>query len=216
MLIQSISGKFFLGKISVLLMVFIFSFVSGASAEILMGDKDGKFVKLSANIQLQYHYSDPNKGETTDEVLFRRLQPCIEGSLYKNWIGRIVVDFGKADNDNEVNVKDVYLQYEGFDNIKITIGNSNLPFSREMLTSSKNQQLVERTFVGDHDYGTPARSAGVKVSGNMAEKKIECSAMVAMAALDPDAKKLDFDSPVNNEDDFNEGIVLGGRIDFIH
>ena len=214
MLIKSKIGKLLWMEVAVVSLICILAFVTGTSGEVLLGDKDGKFVKFTGNIQLQYHHSDPDNDDGEDEVFFRRLQPGIEGTLYKDWIGRIVFDIGKAADDNEVNLKDVYLQYEGFDNVKITIGNSNLPFSSEMLTSSKNQNLVERTFVGDHDYGTPARSAGVKVSGNMAEKKIECAAMVAMAALDQDAKKLDFESPVNNEEDFNEGVIAGGRIDF--
>ena len=57
------------------------------------------------------------------------------------------------------------MKYSGFDAMDITVGNTNFCFSRELLTSSKNQQLVERTFVGDHNYGTPDRQAGIHLQG---------------------------------------------------
>jgi phosphate-selective porin OprO/OprP len=99
-------------------------------------------------------------------------------------------------------------------NAKLTIGNANFPFSREFLTSSKYQQLVERTFVGDHNYGTPDRNVGIHFTGNTESKKVTWGASGTIASIDPDAKKLDFDTPVNANDDFNDGFMIGGRVDF--
>ena len=97
---------------------------------------------------------------------------------------------------------------------KLTIGNANFPFSREFLTSSKYQQLVERTFVGDHNYGTPDRNVGIHMTGNTESKKVTWGASGTIASIDPDNKKLDFDTPVNRNDDFNDGFMIGGRVDF--
>ncbi len=121
---------------------------------------------------------------------------------------------GKAENDNEIAIKDAYFQYKGISNTKLTIGNANFPFSREFLTSSKYQQLVERTFVGDHNYGTPDRNVGIHFTGNTESTKVTWGASGTIASIDPDAKKLDFDTPVNANDDFNEGFMIGGRVDF--
>lgn len=177
--------------------------------------KDGdKYVKVGGRIQLQYHQADPEEGESTDEVFFRRLRPYIEGSIHKDWKGKFQFDYGKAEDDNEVSIKDAYMQYGGFESIKITVGNANFPFSRELLTSSKTQQLVERTFVGDHNYGTPDRNAGLHVTGGFMDKQLTFGASLAAASIDPDAKKLDFDTPVNRNDDFNEGWMFGGRLDW--
>jgi hypothetical protein len=177
--------------------------------------KDGdKNLKIAGRIQLQYHQVDPDGGNSTDEIFFRRLRPYIEGSSHKDWKAKIQWDMGKANEENEISVKDAYFQYKGYKNIKVTIGNANFPFSRELLTSSKKQQLVERTFVGDHNYGTPSRSVGIHLSGQTETNNITWGAATTIASIDPDAKKLDFDTPANRNDDFNDGFMVGGRVDY--
>jgi hypothetical protein len=121
---------------------------------------------------------------------------------------------GKASGDNEIALKDTYLQYNGFAHHELTIGHSKVPFSREMLTSSERQQLVERTLVGDHDYGSPEYMLGVKLDGRNESRTVTYAVSAGNSSLDPDAKKLDFDSPANNEKDWNEGWIVAGRIDF--
>lgn len=177
--------------------------------------KDGdKYMKLGGRIQLQYHQVDPDGADSTDELFFRRFRPYIEGSVHPDWKGKFQFDLGKAEDANEVAVKDAYMQYSGYDNVKVKIGNANFPFSREFLTSSKKQHLVERTFVGDHNYGTPDRNAGVHVSGHGADRMWTWAASVAQASVDPSDSKLDFDTPINRNSDFNEGWIFGGRVDF--
>ncbi|NOZ24969.1 MAG: hypothetical protein GXO94_02615 [Nitrospirae bacterium] len=184
------------------------------AAGITVYKKDDKYVKLGGRIQLQYHYKDPDGGDSSDKVFFRRFRPYIEGSLHKDWKGKFQWDMGKAEGKNELAIKDAYMQYKGFHNIKITVGNKGFPFSREFLTSSKKQQLVERTFVGDHNYGTPDRNAGIHITGHNSDKRLTYGFSVASASIDPDTGKLDFDSPVNRDSDFNEGWIIGGRMDF--
>jgi hypothetical protein len=184
------------------------------AAGITIYEKDDKYVKVGGRIQLQYHYQDPDDGESGDELFFRRLRPYIEGSLHKDWKGKFQFDYGKAEDDNEVAIKDAYFQYKGYKPLKITVGNANFPFSREFLTSSKKQQLVEKTFVGDHNYGTPDRNAGIHVTGTAMDKKLSFGASAAVAEIDPDDDKIDFDTPVNSKSDFNEGWIFGGRVDF--
>ena len=173
-----------------------------------------KYVKIGSHMQLQYHQENPDNGPTTDEIFFRRLKFSIEGSTYRDWLGKIQVDLGKAKEDNEVDIKEAFFQYHGMKNIKLRIGNDNFPFSREVLTSSKRQQLVERTFVGDHNYGTPDKNLGIHLTGNNGSKKITWGASAAFATIDPDVNKLDFDTPANRNEDFNEGLMIGGRIDY--
>lgn len=178
--------------------------------------KDGdKYLKAGGRIQLQYYQSKPDGGETTDDLFFRRLRPYIEGSVHKDWKGKIQFDLGKADGDNEVAIKDAYFQYKGWNNMKLSIGNANFPFSREFLTSSKYQQLVERTFVGDHNYGTPDRNVGLHLTGNNGSKKITYGASATIASHDPSNNRLDLDTPVNRGgDDWNDGVMVGGRVDW--
>jgi hypothetical protein len=176
--------------------------------------ENGEYVKLGGRIQIQYHYQDPDNGSSEDDLFFRRLRPYVEGSLHPDWKGKFQLDYGKAEDDNEVAIKDAYLQYKGYENMKVTFGNANFPFSREFLTSSKKQQLVERTFVGDHNYGTPDRNLGLHLTGHNGDKRITWGASATSASIDPDNKKLDFDTPVNENSDFNDGWMFGGRVDF--
>jgi hypothetical protein len=181
-----------------------------AQAGVTYQDGD-KYLKIGGRIQLQYHSVSPDGGTSTDEMFFRRFRPYIEGSVHKDWKGKFQWDMGKSD----LSVKDAFMEYSGFDAMKVTVGNANFPFSRELLTSSKTQQLVERTFVGDHNYGTPGRNAGIHLSGHaIAGKKLTWGASLTSANIDPDTNKLDFDSPVNAEADFNEGWMVGGRVDY--
>lgn len=204
-----------IGALCGLLLIGLLAIPAAGHASGITVYKDGdKYVKIGGRIQLQYYSEDPDEGETMDEVFFRRLRPYIEGSVHKDWKGKFQWDMGKAEDENELSIKDAYMQYNGFSNVKVTLGNANFPFSRELLTSSKKQQLVERTFVGDHNYGTPDRNAGLHLTGEFMDNKITWGASVASASIDPDKKKLDFDTPVNTNEDFNQGVIYGGRVDF--
>lgn len=183
-------------------------------AGVTLYDKDGKYVKVGGRIQMQYMRADPDNGSASDDLFFRRLRPYIEGSLHKDWKGKFQIDYGKAEDDNEVAIKDAYMEYKGFEGMKVRIGNANFPFSREFLTSSKYQQLVERTFVGDHNYGTPDRNLGVHLLGELAGSKVTWGASATQADIDPSSSKVDFDTPVNADSDFNQGWMVGGRVDF--
>jgi len=177
--------------------------------------KDGdSYMKLGGRMQLQYYQASPDAGPTTDNVFFRRFRPYIEGSTNKDWKGKFQWDMGKAVGDNEISIKDAYMQYKGAGNMKVTIGNYSFPFSREFLTSSKYQQLVERTFVGDSNYGTPDRQAGIYVHGNSEDKRMNWALALADGRVDPDAKKLDFETAVNDAADYNQGMMVGARVDF--
>ncbi len=177
--------------------------------------KDGeKYIKIGGRIQLQYHQASPKDGATTSDLFFRRLRPYIEGSLHKNWKAKIQWDMGKAEGENELALKDAYFAYKGMKNMSVIIGNYSFPFSREFLTSSKYQQFVERTFSGDHNYGTPDRQMGIHLKGKAAGKKISWGASLVRGAIDPDNKKLDLDTVANKNADFNEGFMAGARIDW--
>lgn len=192
-------------------LLFSYAAFSAHGAGVTVYDEGEKSVKIGGRIQLQYHHTDPSDGESTDKVFLRRLRPYIMGTIHEDWMGKIQWDMGKADDENEMAIKDAYFQYTGFNNLKVWMGNLYFPFSREDLTSSKKQQLVERTFVGDHSYGSPERNACLRLSGHNDDKIVTYDLAVAAASIDPDENKLDFDTPVNRNDDFNQGWMYGGR-----
>jgi len=177
--------------------------------------RDGdKFITIGGRIQTQYHYEDPENGSSTDELFFRRLRPYIEGSLYPDWVGKIQWEMGGAKDDNELSIKDAYVKYSGFNNIQVSLGNVVFPFAREFVTSSKFQQFVEREFVGDSNYGTPEWNMGIHAKGSNTSKKVTWGAAFAEANIDPNNSRIDFDTPVNKKSDYNQGWIVGGRVDY--
>jgi hypothetical protein len=176
-------------------------------------DGDRK-IEIGGRIQLQYLYSDVETEQSVDELFFRRLRPYIMGTVTENWVGKIQFDFGKAEGSNEVAVKDAWMEYSGWNNMKLRIGNTKMHFSREFLTSSKTQQLVERSFVGDHNFGSPDRVLGLRLNGNSENKKITWGIGAGVASHDPASNRIDFDTPVNKSSDWNEGLQFSGRMDY--
>lgn len=178
--------------------------------------QDGdKFVEVGGRIQLQYHSESVKDGVNTDEVLLRSFRPNILGGLHKDWRGRFEWEMGK----NNFEVKNVYIEYLGFKSMGVILGNCNFPFSRELLTTARERITVERTFAGDHNYGTPDKQTGVHLNGEFREKMFGWGFAVAKGALDPDNKKLDFEPVIQvgaEEDlsDWSEGNMVGARFDF--
>ncbi len=174
-----------------------------------------KYVKIGGRIQLQYHFQNMQTATTDprgkDKIFFRRLRPFIEGTVVKNWKGKFQWDMGEA---KKVSIKDAFVGYSGPHDIHIEFGNAYFRFSQEDLTSSKKQQLVERTFVGDHHYGSPERNVGVHMTGAFLNKKFTYGASLAFADIAPNATKLDFDTPVNKKSTFNQGYMAGVRASF--
>ncbi|HEX2253429.1 MAG TPA: porin [Thermoanaerobaculia bacterium] len=185
-----------------------------ARAGVTVFEEGGRTLEIGGTIQVQYHLTDPAAGGSDDELFFRRLRPYVAGRLDEDWYGKVEVDFGGSSGGNELAVKDAYVRYSGFEGLQVTLGNQKPPFSREFLTSSKEQQLVERTFVGDHNYGVPDRMLGVVVGGDALERRITYAGSFGSASVDPDARRLDFDSPATRDDDFNEGWLAAGRVDW--
>ena len=182
---------------------------------IVYEDEDGPTrVEVGGRIQIQYLSTDAIGEERRDEVFFRRLRPYILATVTENWIGKIQIDFGRAIDADEVAIKDAYIQYTGWNNLKLTIGNAKPFFSREFLTSSKRQQTVERGFVGDHNFATPDRALGFKLEGRNDSQKVTWGISAGAQHHDPDARRIDFDTPVNTKADWNEGLLASGRIDF--
>lgn len=179
-----------------------------ANADITLYEKDDKSLKIGGRIQPQYRLVDPEEGSSTDDFFLRRFRIEIQGTLTKDWAGAWQIDFGEEGNEPEV--KDAFLQYQGLAIGDVTIGNHYVPFSREAITSSKRQQLVERTFVGDHNFGVPDRQMGISLKGG---DMLQYWVGVYNGGLDPSASKLDFEPRVNADAEYF-GPLVGGRVDF--
>jgi len=185
-----------------------------ASAGIKVYENGDRYVETGGTVQVQYRYINPTEGPAVDDILMRRLRPYLMGTVTKDWVGKIEFDFGASLDENEVAVKDAYMQYKGLRRSTLTIGNAKPPFSREFLTSSKRILTVDRTFVGDHNVGTPDRALGLVATTHTEDTKLEAGAAVGSEDTDPSVSVLDFDTPVNRMADWNQGWLASGRVGY--
>jgi len=181
-----------------------------AEAGIVVYEDGAKFVEIGGRIQLQYHLFEPDAGDSEDQVRFRRLRLEVEAGFTEDWEGKVQIDFGQSD----LAVKDAYFRYTGSEELQVTVGNQKPPFSRSSNTSSKELQIVERPFVGDHNFGAPDRMVGARVDGKAAGGRLAWAGSFGSESIDPDAAKLDFDTPANADPDFNQGWLTAGRLDW--
>jgi phosphate-selective porin OprO/OprP len=119
---------------------------------------DGAFKYwLDGRVQLDAAAYTGGQNELGSGSEVRRARIGIKTVLYRNWYGEIDVDFA----GNAIEMKDMWLGYEGLQNSLIKVGNFKEPFSLETLTSSKNITFMERSYV---DNFSPDRNLGVSVT----------------------------------------------------
>ena len=90
-------------------------------------------------------------------VELRRVRLGVKTTLYRNWLGEIDVDFA----GDAVEVKDLWIGYQGWSNSLLRVGNFKEPFSLETLTSSKYITFLERSYI---DNFSPDRHIGIAYS----------------------------------------------------
>lgn len=185
-----------------------------ATAGVTVYESGDKYAEIGGRMQVQYMRVNPDTdgAESTDDLFFRRLRLYLEGSLTEDISAKWQVDFGSDEKDAET--KDAYIKYTGLDFGVVTVGNHHVPFSREKLTSSKRQQLVNRTFVGDHDFGVPDRQVGVSLNGG--NKRLQYAVGGYQAGIDSATDKVDFESRASQPEDgnFYVGNLAAARLDW--
>ena len=142
-------------------------------------DKNFKF-KLGGRLQADATWNSNGNGYTrppqvagtpvlglpvdaNDGTEIRRGRMRFEGVFYKDWLTRLEADFA----DDNVRVKDAFLQYNGFDLFNITVGQQKQNFSRELQESSNDLMFTERSLMNilaapvvDRAIGINFQSAG--------------------------------------------------------
>lgn len=174
-----------------------------ASAGITVYEDGPRFLEVGGRVQVQYNYTDPDNGSSTDEFDIRRAWLTFDGSITEDWEARLQFQL-----DGGYSTKDAKLQYTGWDFVTVTAGNFYVPFSREELTSSKRQQLIEKTPVAGT--GSPARQIGVSLAGG--NDTFNWEAGLWEAGLDSDTSTIAFGSQVDGDQDY-EGSLAGARVE---
>jgi len=136
-----------------------------------MESGDGNFkIKFGGRLMYDMTFADsdselgePSLGENF--VGFRRARLYFSGSVYKNTIFKVQIDF----SDGSVVLRDVYVGLKHVGPGSLKIGNFKEPFSLNELTSSKYIAFTERA--ASVQAFAPSRHAGIGWSGNFTESK---------------------------------------------
>ena len=116
-------------------------------------------VSLGGRIQADYVYYDEDSIDLGSGTEFRRARLFASGNIADDWKYKAQYDF--AGNGTEI--KDMYVQYTGWDLGKITFGQYKQEAGLEVLTSSKYITFIERASISAF---VPDRRISVGLSGN--------------------------------------------------
>ena len=136
---------------------------------VALGDKglavttpDGNFeMKLRGYLQLDSRlWLADNGDDDTDTLLFRRVRPIIEGTVYKNFYYRLMADFAS----NAVTLQDGYGEWRQFPYARVGFGKIKTPLGLEQLASAAEMEFVERGLPRNL---IPNRDFGVVLTGDL-------------------------------------------------
>ncbi len=121
-------------------------------------------IKISGELMLDHDTFDAGYIEDGVDASalseLRRAQLSFKTTWIDDWKAKLKIDFAGDD----VEVKDAYLQYSGFDWANVTLGQHKEPFSLEKLSSSSDAIMIERSL--STTALAPGRSIGVSVNGS--------------------------------------------------
>lgn len=98
--------------------------------------------------------------EFTTEL--RKARVNLKHQLNKDWSTKLQITFKEDEEASEVG--DAYVQYKGFENLKLTMGKFKEPFGLENMTSSKHTTFLERSMVSNAF--SPDKNKGMMISGS--------------------------------------------------
>lgn len=125
--------------------------------------KDGKTVRFSfkprATLELDYAGFVSREGgfDYNNGTTVRRGRIGLEGTAFTDWRWRIEADF----NNGQGELTDIYLQYAGFRNATITMGQYKMPYTLEGTGSDNYNTFLERGFFVNAFESLAGRRIGV-------------------------------------------------------
>ena len=160
-----------------------------------ISDSDGDFsFELGGRIMVDSVWYKDDKNNLGDGTELRRARLETKGVFFNDWDYELGFDIA----DGDVDVKDAYIRYSGFNTLKIRVGQFKEPFSLEEQTSSKYITFMERALPNEF---APGRAIGI-------DARTKGRQWTAAAGIFGE----EFDNDVSNEG--NESWALTGRLTF--
>jgi phosphate-selective porin OprO/OprP len=148
-------------------------------------------VDVGGRINVDAAVYDEDVAELGSGSEFRRARLSVEGDLAEDWKYKAEYDFA----DNDLSMKDVYVDYTGLEGFTVRVGQAKQPFSLEELTSARFITFIER---GLPNAFATSRRIGVQLE-HAADAYTFAAAIYGQEA---------------NEDAGDEGLGAGARIAF--
>ena len=129
---------------------------------------DTNFVlKLRGYVQADGRFYVDDHIPANDTFLLRRVRPIFEGTLFRHYDYRIMLDFASGINSSSANngfLQDGYLNVHYWPEFQVQVGKFKPPVGLERLQSGANLLFVER---GLPTQLVPNRDAGVQLHGQL-------------------------------------------------
>jgi phosphate-selective porin OprO/OprP len=131
---------------------------------------DSNFVfRLRGYIQAdaRFYPDDYSSDTANDTFLMRRVRPIFEGTVFKKYDFRVMLDFGSGVNSSAANngfLQDSYLNARFLPEFQVQVGKFKEPVGLERLQSGANLLFVER---GYPTQLVPNRDVGVQIQGDL-------------------------------------------------
>lgn len=178
-------------------------------------DDSNRWLDFGILVQGEYLNNTPTNGPSTEQVFFRRLRPTIMGGM-DDWQAILQMDFGSGVNGTEsaTTVRWVNFQYTGFEQAHATFGSFKPWFSRELITLGPHLQTIERSPVGNTNYGNPDYMIGVSWDKMLENRKVAYYTSVGLQDHEQGATQMAMRSPANGPTNANQGWLVTGRLDY--
>jgi len=131
------------------------------------GTKNGDYkFKLGARLQNDWYAGSIDDGDFPDGTRFRRAWLTTSGTIYEDFNFKITYDIS---NPGTTSFHDVYFGYDGFDFMRMRLGQFKEPFSLEEVTSDADTTFMERSPLDDL---TPRRETGLMLFNEVLDKRM--------------------------------------------
>jgi phosphate-selective porin OprO/OprP len=132
-------------------------------------------------------YLDDKLNHGVDTFLMRRVRPILEGTLYRDFDYRIMMDFGNGAAQTAL-LQDAYVEWHHWQWLKLRVGKFKPPTGLEWLESDTDLLFIERGLPTDL---VPQRDVGVQLSGNLLDGVVTYAGGVFNGVVDGGIGDLD-------------------------